>query len=269
MRIENTVWLVTGGSGGIGLAVAHLALERGARRVILAARSADGLARAKARLEDGIPGAEVMTRTLDVCDEAGVARLARELAESDASPDIVINSAGIVIPGIALDQSAADFRRQMDVNFFGCVNVCLAFAPAMVARRRGHLVNISSMAGAIPVYGMAGYCASKFALNGFTEALRSELRPDGVEVSAVLPPDTDTPMLEAELPLRPEGTRRLAGTIRPIPAEAVARAVLRGVETGRAVIIPDATSRFLYRFTRAAPGLTRRYSDARTRRGEL
>lgn len=267
MKIENSAWLVTGGSGGIGLAVARMALERGARRVILAARSADGLDRAKAAIKSAAPGADVSARPLDVCDEAAVFGLARELAGEDLSPDVVVNSAGIVLPGLALDQTPGDFRRQTEVNYFGCVNVCLAFAPGMVAAGRGHLLNISSLAGAIPVYGMAGYCASKFALNGFTEALRSELRPAGVGVSVVLPPDTDTPMLAAELPLRPEGTRRVAGTIRPVPPETVARAILSGIETGRAVIIPDLTSRMMCRLAGAMPGLVRRYSDARTRNG--
>ena len=123
----------------------------------------------------------------------------------------------------------------------------------MVERGSGHIVNISSVAGYLGIYGYTGYSSAKFAVMGFTEALRFEMKPHGVRVSVVCPPDTDTPALAHERTLRPPETDVIAGNIKPISAEKVARAVVRAIGRGRYVVIPDALSAFYFRLKGIAP----------------
>ncbi len=123
----------------------------------------------------------------------------------------------------------------------------------MVERGRGHIVNVSSVAGFLGIYGYTGYSAAKFAVMGFTEALRFEMKPAGVRVSVVCPPDTETPALDFEHTLRPHATDVIAGNIKPIPAEKVAAAIVKAVDRGHYLVIPDALSAFYFRLKGLLP----------------
>jgi len=114
---------------------------------------------------------------------------------------------------------------------------------------------VSSVAGYLGIYGYSGYSAAKFAVMGFTEALRFELKPEGIGVHVVCPPDTDTPALAFERTLRPPETDAIAGGIKPIPAEKVAEAIVRGVDRGTYYIIPDALSSLYFRLKGLLPEL--------------
>ncbi len=254
---------VTGGSSGIGLAVARQFAAAGAS-VWIAARSRGPLesalaeVRAAARGEGGRFGASA----LDVGDAEAVARVAAEALEGLAGIDIVVNNAGIAGPGYFFDLGPDAFESQMRVNFHGTVHVTRAFLPHLRAQRSGHIANVSSLAGLIGIFGYTAYSASKFAVIGFSDALRQELIPHGIGVSVLCPADTDTPMLAAENKSKPPETGLVAGATSVLSADAVARALLDGIAAGRYVIVPGFMARLAWFLYRHWPWLVRRVMDA-------
>jgi 3-dehydrosphinganine reductase len=166
-----------------------------------------------------------------------------------------VNSAGVIYPGEFVTMPRENFDINLTCGFWSVVNPCRAVAPLMVERGRGHIVNVSSVAGFLGIYGYTGYSAAKYAVNGFSEALRFEMRPHGVRVSVICPPDTDTPALDFEHTLRPPETDVIAGNIKPIPAEKVAGAIVKAIGRDRFVVIPDALSAFYFRLKGLLPEL--------------
>ena len=153
------------------------------------------------------------------------------------------------------------FERTMAVNFFGTLYTIRATLPAMVKRGRGHLVLISSGAGLLGLFGYSAYSPSKFALRGLAESLRGELRPMGIAVSIVFPPDTDTPQLAEENRTKPPETKRMTGTIKTWSAEEVARVIFKGMEKKCFAITPGMGMKSLFLFHSLLSPLTHRYLD--------
>src|SRR4026209_993274 len=118
----------------------------------------------------------------------------------------------------------------MDVNYFGTVNVARAVVPAVVERRAGSVVGVSSAAGLVGVFGYTAYAPTKFAVRGFLESLRGELLPYSIHVGCSFPPDTDTPQLADDNRYKPKETKAISGTIKPLPAEKVAQNIIDGIE---------------------------------------
>jgi 3-dehydrosphinganine reductase len=139
--------------------------------------------------------------------------------------------------------------------------VTRALLPYLLAQRSGWIANVASAAGFIGIYGYTAYSASKFAVAGFSECLRQELRPHGIGVTVVFPADTDTPQLEEENRIKPDETRAIAGTVRPGTPEAVARALLAGVAAGRFRVVPGFMNRVTWVATRFVPGFVRWLTD--------
>jgi len=235
--------LVTGGSSGIGLAIARQLAERGAHVWILARRP-EALAKAAQEIEQrrASPQQKVGTISADVANEAEITAKLAEFIACEGVPDILINCAGIAEVGCFDTTDAAIFRSMMDVNFFGTLYPIKAVVPGMVQRKSGHIVNFCSLVGLLAIYGYSAYGASKWAIRGLSSALRDELRLCGVHVSVVYPGDTKTPQLDYEKPLEPAITTRLAGS-KPMPADYVARVTLDEVARHRFSITPgfDAT----------------------------
>lgn len=228
--------LITGGSSGIGLETARLLAARGAT-VSLLARRADVLASAAADLRDG--GATVHTFSADVADQAAVVRAVADL-ESAAGPiDVVVTSAGQARPGHFLELDDEVFRRMIEVDYFGTLYAVRAVAPSMVERRRGSIVAVSSGAGLVGLWGYTAYAPAKFAVRGLMESLRAELRPHGVRVSCVYPPDVDTPQLAEENLYKPAETAAISGAVKPMPATDVAASIVKAVDTGRFAVYPN------------------------------
>lgn len=159
---------------------------------------------------------------------------------------MIVNSAGVAHPGNFSALPIDIFHWMMDVNYFGTVNVLKILVPGMQKRRSGQVVNISSVAGFIGVYGYTAYGASKYAVAGFTDALRSELKPYNIQVSIVFPPDTDTPQLEYEKKFKPFITREIAGSAKLMSAEVVAKEILRKVAKSKYIILPGGEGKLLY-----------------------
>jgi len=257
--------LLTGGSSGIGLAAARILRNSGAQ-LILVARDEDKLAQAQAELA-GIEAADsgIFTLSLDVSDGEAVERAAADLP--GAKPvDVLINNAGVVLPGHFLELPAAEFDRQMQINYMGAVSLTRVILPAMVERGSGDVCFVSSLAGLMGIFGYTAYSASKFALRGFAEALRCEMKPCGVRVTVCYPPDTDTPQLAYEDPFKPDETRAIAGNAKALSAEAVAQKLLQGIAAGRFHIVPGGSARFADVMYRLFPGMVRGMFDSDVRK---
>lgn len=262
MQLQGAHALITGGSSGIGRAIAAL-LVRGGAHVHLAARTLSALSAAKTELEAMRSSASqhVTGSACDVTSEPDVRALFDRLHSSASSPSIVINSAGVSLPGYFTSLSAEDFDRVMRVNYLGTVHVLQHAVPEMVRRKGGHILNVGSVASLLGVFGLSAYCASKFAVRGLTESLRYEMKPHGIWVSLLCPPDTDTPMLAAEAALKPKETAALAKSAGVLTAGQVAEAAMKGLRKRQAVIVPGLEGSFTALAQRLAPGVVERISD--------
>ncbi len=239
--------LITGGSSGIGLALAKGIVERGGNVAILA-RHEDGLTKAKNEL-DGIKKDQtqnVFTIKADITDAVELNAILTRFKSEVGLPDMIINSAGVAHPGKFSSLNPDIFHWMMDVNYFGTVNVLKNFVGEFQQRHSGTLCNISSIAGFIGVYGYSAYGASKYAVSGLTDVLRAELKPYGIQVSIVFPPDTQTPQLEYESQFKPFITKEVAGSAKLMSPEAVAKEVLDRLARGTYVILPGAEGKLLY-----------------------
>jgi len=241
--------VITGGSSGIGLSIAQVYLERKAR-VTLIGRSLERLETARTLLVEktGRAARDIATVSLDVADAAAVEAAAASI-ESDFGPcDILVTSAGMVSPAAFDIQSAADFRRHVDINLHGTVQMISALYGGMKTRRRGRIMIVSSGAALIGIHGYTAYCASKSALIGFAESLRLESRRHGIAVSICFPPDTDTPQLAEELKLRPAEAVAMMGTAGLWSADAIARRIVKGLDRGWAEVFFTPSLYLLARF---------------------
>ncbi|WP_447002674.1 SDR family oxidoreductase [Saccharothrix isguenensis] len=267
--MASTDWLrpgehvvVTGGSSGIGLALAAEFVARGAV-VSLVARRQDRLDAAAESLR--AKGGKVHTRSVDVTDPASLAVAIEEL-EAEAGPcAVLVTSAGQARPGHFMEMSDDVFRTMMEVDYFGTLWAVRAVAPGMTSRGRGTVVTIISTAGLAGVYGYTAYGAAKFAVRGLTEALRNELVPQGVRVTGVFPPDVDTPQLEEENRWKPAETAAITGAIKPLQPGVVARGILRGLDRGKPVICLDGFSKVMLRWGGVIAPVMRWYMDGKVR----
>lgn len=273
--MRNRHVLITGGSSGIGLALAHRCAAAGAR-LSLIARDPGKLAASAAELRAAAPPssassapADIVTAPADVADEAALHAAIRSAETVHGPVDILITSAGIARPGRFDEIPAAVHERTMAVNYFGTLHAIRAVVPSMRARRTGSIVIISSGCGLVGLFGYTAYAPSKFALRGLAESLRGELAPDNVGVTIVYPPDTDTPQLAEENLTKPAETRALTAAAGLWTADAVARATLDGLRRRRFAITPGLQLTALSWFHSLLAPLLRRSFDrtaARARR---
>jgi short-subunit dehydrogenase len=225
--IAGRTTIITGASSGIGQAVAAEFAGRGAN-VVLAARSRDKLNRLAADLAP-LPGRALVV-TADVTESLSVEALVRKTAEEFGSVDILINNAGVGLFAPIADGDVQNARHLFEVNFWGALHCIQAVTPYMLDQARGHIVNVSSVAGHISPPYMGMYAATKHALAAVSDALRIELGGTGVGVSTIFPGLTDTSFTENML--QEVEAPQIPPIARFVGAEVVARRIFQAVRWG-------------------------------------
>lgn len=181
---DQIVW-ITGASSGIGESVAIALAQRGAK-LVLSARREDELQRVKRQCEQA-GGAEVLILPLDVCDESAMPASVDKVLESFGHIDLLINNAGISQRSFCKDTEMAVYRKLFEVNVFGQIALTKQVLPHMLSRGSGHIAITASVAGKIGGPSRTGYCATKHAMFGFYDSLRSEVQHQGIDVSTIVP----------------------------------------------------------------------------------
>ncbi|MFE3194640.1 SDR family NAD(P)-dependent oxidoreductase [Nocardia sp. NPDC059240] len=250
--------VVTGGSSGIGLEVTRMALAAGALVSVIALEDA-ALAALSARVPEESGRLAAIAADVTRPEDMRVA-LQRARAQYGRVQAVIV-CAGIAKPNYFSRLEIADFEKHMAVNYFGALHVIRDVLPDLREGERDSITVISSMAGVLPCFGYGAYSPSKFAVRALCEVLRQELRPAGVSVTVVLPPDVDTPQLSAEAATKPAELVALSGSA-PIAATTVARALMIGAARGRATVVPSRSARLLRWLAGAAPRLMARVMDA-------
>jgi len=265
-EFSGKIAFITGGSSGIGLACAELLAARGAD-VAVFARGREQLDKALAKIElhRVTQIQRFLAVGLDVSRREQVETVLNKAVADLGAPDILINSAGVSFPQRFEDIPYAKFDEIVHINLHGTWNTISILLPYM-KKNGGYIVNVSSVAGYIGVYGLSAYSASKFAVLGFSEALRSELKRVNISISVLCPPDVDTPMLERSNKIKPEETKAISSSASLMKPIDVARYVVAGMGRGQFLILPGSGTRYTYIMKRLFPGLVQSIMDGQIKK---
>lgn len=226
MKLAGSTAIVTGGTKGIGLAIARALVAAGVS-VSVSSRHKEEIDQTAAEL-NRLGAGRCVGFVCDVRDEAQVKSLFASTVEKLGGVDILVNNAGIGIFAPVESTSGDDFRAVIETNLCGVFYCCHEAIPLMKQRGAGYIINISSLAGANPHPKMAAYNASKFGLNGFSEALMQEVRHDGIKVSYIMPGSVNTefggdePSPEKSWQLQPEDIASVVVDLLQYPDRALA-----------------------------------------------
>ena len=245
-QFKDKICVITGAASGIGAACAHAMASQGAVIVGTDLR-ADMLAETKASVE--AEGGKMHTYLVDVADRDAMFDLAAEVEKHHGGADLILNNAGVAFGASVAEMQLDDLKWLMDVNFWGVVNGTQAFLPHLIKKNSGHVANVSSIFGLISVPTQSGYNAAKYAVLGFTDALRHEMRGTDIGVSTIHPGGINTNIVRhARLPQGPEAEiereeaiERFAQFTMTQP-DGAAKVIIKGVKKNKARILigPDA-----------------------------
>ena len=243
--ISGKTAVITGATSGIGLETARAFLREGANVVVAGRR--------QERLDEFVAegGAKARAVQTDVADAAQCEHLIAEAKSAFGSVDILVNNAGSGISAKFEEQSLEDFRKLMDVNFWGAVQCCKAVVPVMRAQPLGGvIINVSSILGKRGMPFETAYCATKFALAGFSEALRTELMTGGIDVSTVFPGLVETEFLGS---MKNDVGMNLPPFVRGFPAEGLAAAIVQDARFPQPEIVMALDAQFINFVNTVAP----------------
>ena len=257
VELRGKVAIVTGGSRGLGLVLARELGRRG-MRVVVCARDEEELERARASL--ATEGIDATALPVDVTDTDGMAGMVADVEENIGPVDLLVNNAGIIQVGPSEAMNLDDYRRAMDVMFWGALNGAEAVLPRMRARRRGTIVNVTSIGAAVGIPHLAPYDAAKFALRGWSEALGAEQARHGIAIVTVVPGLMRTGSFgHALVKGKRYAEASLFSLMASLPllttsAERAAHRIVRAVEHGERFVVVGAPAKLLRIVHSLAPG---------------
>src|SRR5439155_12488898 len=262
-NLQNRVLIITGASAGIGREAALLFAKEKCR-LVLAARSEDRLEKLAEDIKS--VGGESMSLPTDVSDQGQVEHLIRATVKRFGRLDILVNNAGYGLFAKVEDTTLEELQSIFATNFGGSFYTIKAALPIMRQQKRGHIINVSSIAGKRGFPFSGAYCATKFAMNGLTESLRTELKGSGIDISLVLPISTATEFFVAAKnksnhPGRPLGIVQ--------SAQQVAEAIVKCAKNPKAEVLPYRPSRLLMLLNSISPSLVDRVPAKLVHRAHL
>ena len=229
MNFKGKVVLITGASSGIGQASALQFAKQGAN-IVLVARNKEKLDKVAQNLKKF--QVSVFVSQCDVSNKDQVEIMSKQVLEKFGSVDILVNNAGFAIYGSVSKLSIEEIESQMKTNYFGMIYCVKNFLPNMIKKNSGHIVNVASVAASFGLPGIASYCASKFAMLGFSEGLKHELKGTGVGITVVSPIMVRTNFFD-----HPSFEKMPKYSPTSISAETVAKAVIKAANSSRLEII--------------------------------
>ncbi|MBD3887395.1 SDR family NAD(P)-dependent oxidoreductase [Phormidium tenue FACHB-886] len=254
-ELKDAVVLITGATGGFGQELTGQLLEAGSR-LILTDLEADRLEQQVAGIQQAISTGEVLACLVaDLSTSTGCELLYKQVQGLNTPVDILINNAGIAVFGRMDEVPPEQWERLMYINLLAPMRLSSLFVADMIARRSGHIVNISSAAGWVATAGLTHYSSSKFGLRGFSEGLLAEVKPYNVRVTAVYPFFSRTPILQSmRYGALAKETVGVADHLITDPA-VVMRRTIQGIERNQLHVFPDRIAYTIHLFKRFAPWL--------------
>ena len=230
MNFENKVVVITGASSGIGEATAEKFAKKGAN-LVLVARRKEKLEQVEKNLSQY--SVKILICVCDVSDKEQVKQMSEQVIDTFSKIDILVNNAGFVIYGKIEELSIEDIESQMETNYFGTIYCTKSFLPHFLKQNSGHIVNVASVGGSFGVPGIASYCATKFAMLGFSEGLHHELYNTNVGVTVVSPIMVRTSLFDH--PSFKNFTKHATGM--SLSSETVANAIIKASNSSRLEIV--------------------------------
>jgi len=255
-NFKNSVAVITGAASGIGRALALNLASRGAI-VVLADKNMQGLKETKrlVNLQDG----SASVHELDVSDAAAFSALAKEVYDKYGQVNMLFNNAGVTLVDTASEQSLEDFHWLMNINFWGVVHGCKAFLPYLQKADDAALVNVSSLFGLLTVPLQSAYNASKFAVRGYTEALRTEMKGSSIQVSCVHPGGIKTDIAKNakvsgdSVNFSQDQFSKAFNKLAKTSAEQAAQVIISGIEKKKRRILIGSDAKFMDFIVRIFP----------------
>ncbi len=258
--LRDKVAVITGAGSGIGRATAE-ALARAGCHVAIVDLDAPRMQETAARVR--ATGRRASMHEVDVSDKIEMERLVAAVTQEHGHVHVLVNNAGVTTHGTLAEHTLQDFEWVIGINFLGVVYGCKLFLPLLLQESESHIVNISSMGGLIGLPTHTPYCASKFAVRGFSEALWTELRDSNVGVTCVFPGAVSTNIISSGRVYDRETDERLYRSIKRLrspamPPERVAHKIVRGIQRNRLRLVIRPEAHVIAWASRLFPGLTPR-----------
>ncbi|MBF7729976.1 SDR family NAD(P)-dependent oxidoreductase [Pseudomonas sp. N040] len=248
----NKTVYITGAASGMGLLTAKRLAGLGAH-IVCFERSPNDAALAEIQAACLTPTQQVRRYQLDVANRDQVLAVIAQAAVQAGSPDLLVHMAGIGGVAEFVDMPFEQFDQMLQINLYGTRHVCEAVLPLMLQRGHGHLLLVGSMGGIVPVYGYTAYGTSKFAVVGFAQSLRYELKPRGIQVQCFCPGEVATPALAAEREATHPATRALKLIGGTLTTDQAIDGLLAGLQRGEFFITPGWKTRLVHWAVRLTP----------------